>query len=222
MIIGGWNLKNNIIKMRQTIAEDAIRMWNRLIDDKQRARWLADIEELSAKDDSIYKLDPNGFFPGLDSRLTFSTYNNLLNELKETSTSDYELRLRFISIYDYISETSTMHHESRHGIDIYDPKLQHKKLSEDKAGLEYTAKLSAISFSNYPLIVFSNLNYVKAMNASAPHDIANKKLVNGIVLWMNNHKEQIKGFNYNRPSLLQLDLISREQLKEAVQQGNRV
>jgi len=50
-----------------------------------------------------------------------------------------------------------------------------------------------------------------------PHGLANKKLLELILNWMEQNKEKIKGFDKTRATLPQLDLLTNKQLKRILE-----
>jgi hypothetical protein len=55
------------------------------------------------------------------------------------------------------------------------------------------------------------------IGADTPHGTANLRLMKGLVEWMGHHQEQIDGLEPGRPLLPQLDRLTSDQLRAAVQ-----
>jgi hypothetical protein len=125
-----------------------------------------------------------------------------------------ELKIAFISTLERISVYSSIFcHESRHLLDSYEdyPKNTIEFSSEEK---EFRAKLSEVSFSYYPKLTFAEaiLRY-----EGTAHENANKRIIKGVVDWMENNKLSISGLNKSRPLLSQLDLLKNKQIVQAIQ-----
>ena len=57
-------------------------------------------------------------------------------------------------------------------------------------------------------------NLLSNIGAETSHGRANERIMGGIVKWMNEHRSDVGGFDPERPTLPQLDLLTPDQLRE--------
>ena len=171
---------------------------------------LAEMPRKFKKDDSLAVLKPCVYLPGLDERVNYNSKNRILTELKSQGLTGPALRGAYLSAYETLKlESSIFAHEGRHAIDAG---ITSNLRSEE---LEFRAKLSEIYFSQYP---FLSLTAVLAPNIGdgTSHGEANKRVLQGIINWMEKQTGNIDGLDQGRPMLPQLDLLTDAQLKSAV------
>ena len=195
-----------IARYREPASSNPIHYWNKLNNEDLLSKWKDEIVEMSAQDDSQSIDNPNTSFNGIYERILLNVYSQILDSLKTVGFQNEELRKQFISILNNINYDHNINHEGRHAID-FNTLSKVKLLFMKDAELEFRATLSQIYFSKYPLLdIGFEIN-------NTPHGIANKKLLVLIVNWMEQNKEQIKGFDKTRSTLPQLDLLTNKQLK---------
>jgi len=142
--------------------------------------------------------------------MKYKACNRLLDSLKAQGFKDNELRMNFISSYESINVNSSIFaHEGRHVIDKNIGNFTGQKL-------EFRAKLSEIFFTQFPFLAISSI-FIENIGQNHAHGQANEQIVINLVKWMDNNKNEIKDFDTGRPTLPQLDLLTPEQLKKAVQ-----
>jgi len=208
--VGGWAKKDAIIQVRSSYASKPVKIWRKLTDEKLLKEWQDEIIKESAKDDSLALKNPHTFLPGLSSRMKYKACNRLLDSLKAQGFKDNELRMNFISSYESINVNSSIFaHEGRHVIDKNIGNFTGQKL-------EFRAKLSEIFFTQFPFLAISSI-FIENIGQNHAHGQANEQIVINLVKWMDNNKNEIKDFDTGRPTLPQLDLLTPEQLKKAVQ-----
>ncbi|MEP5611805.1 MAG: hypothetical protein ABJP45_06120 [Cyclobacteriaceae bacterium] len=209
--IGGWAPdESSILQVRSAYSNGPVRSWMAVTDSVKVEEIKAKIKENIASDDEIARKDPYAYLPGLDARITYNSNMRILSELKKSGFSGRELRTAFINTSEkYDLNASIFAHEGRHAID---KKHFGKQRSED---LEFTAKLSEIYFADHP---FFSATAVLSQNIGdgTSHGQANQRVLKGIVGWMDQHKSEIQGFDSSRPTLPQLDKLSDDQLRSAV------
>lgn len=209
--VGGWAKKDAIIQVRSAYAKTPINMWKKLTDEKLHNEWLTEIKKESAKDDSLALLNPHAYLPGLAMRMRYMACKSILDSLKRMGIEDTDLRMSFLSSFEQIQINSSIFaHEGRHVIDknkyIFLPKK-----------LEFRAKISEMCFTTNPFLALTSGIYLSNIGLKTPHGQANQKIVINLVKWMELNKNEIKGFDPNKPTLPQLDLLSSAQLKHAAQ-----
>ena len=70
-----------------------------------------------------------------------------------------------------------------------------------------------MAFSKYPKLAFAE-GILRQENPA--HENANKRIIKGVVNWMEKNTKTIKNIDTSRPLLPQLDLLTEEQLVRAV------
>ncbi len=209
--IGGWAPDgSSILQVRSAYSDGPVNAWMGVSDPVEVADTREEIMKNQSSDDAIAKEDPYAYLPGLSKRLRFNIGMELLEELKSQGLEGSQLRAAFINTTENLAlESSIFAHEGRHAID--------KKYSGDLSTeeLEYRAKLSEIYFSSKPFLA---VNAVLGPNNGdgTSHGDSNRRVVKGIVKWMKKNKSDIKDLDLNRPMLPQLDQLTEEQLKVAV------
>lgn len=209
--IGGWAPdESSILQVRSAYNKGPINAWLKVSDSVELKKTLAQIEEKSTKDDQIALDDPTAYLPGLSARVDFNAINRLYNDLKADGLEGSELRATFINTYEnLVLEASIFAHEGRHAID----KKYTKDLDTEE--LEYRAKLSEIYFSERPFLAIDAVLSPNIGDGTS-HGDANKRVLKGIVGWMEKNRAKIEGLDLSRPYLPQLDQLTDEQLKAAV------
>jgi len=199
-----------IARYREPASSNPIHYWNKLNNEDLLSKWKDEIVEMSAQDDSKSIDNPNTSFNGIHERILLNVYSEILDSLKARGFQNDKLRNKFISVLNDIEHNHIINHEGRHAID-FNTLSKFKLMFINDAELEFRATLSQIYFSKYPLLdIRFEIN-------KTPHGLANKKLLELILNWMEQNKEKIKGFDKTRPTLPQLDLLTNKQLKRILE-----
>lgn len=207
---GGWANEIGIFQIRPAYADGPMNIWRVLNDSKQLEEWLERMERNKREDVNRAKGNDIVYLQGVQNQLRYTAILQLLDGLKAEGLSSAELQKRFIAELTHIQqEFSIFAHEGRHFID----KLEGISGSEE---LEFRAKLSEIAFSPSPKMALAGAIFSSNIGAETPHGQANARVMKGIVDWMIKNAEQIDGLKRDSPMLLQLDLLSDEQLRTAV------
>lgn len=213
--IGGWAIENQVIQIRTVPLNNnsPLRAFNRLINEKEREKWLGEIKEKSIKDNSIAVSNPYAILEGLSERLKYRCYSQILDSMKQLNYDDRELKIHFLSsVGDLLVNATVYNHEGRHLLDSYKDYPDNTEMftSEER---EFRAKLSEIAFSKYPKLAFGE--WILRQEDPA-HENASKRIIKGVVDWMESNKETIQNINTSKPLLPQLYLLTNEQLVEAI------
>jgi len=214
--VGGWaTIDHEIIRIRTvTFNENSpLRAFNRLINEKEREYWLKEIKEKSIQDDSIASSNPYEILQGLSERMKYQCYNSIIDSLRLLHDNKYELKIHFLSyVNSVIVDASIYNHEGRHILDSYVDYPDNTMMftSEER---EFRANLSGIAFSSDPKIIIAEGTLRREDPA---HENANKRIIKGLVDWMEMNKQEIKGLNNTHPLLPQLYLLTNEQIVRAI------
>ncbi|MCR9251009.1 MAG: hypothetical protein NXI20_11325 [bacterium] len=208
--VGGWTSSDYFLQVRSAYNQGPVNAWLMVTDSVHVVKTKKDIIEKKALDDSIARKNPFSYLPGLDIRLSFKVRSQLLDSLRQEGYSGNELRLKFINTFESRVRNSSIYaHEGRHAIDdIYSGYMF---ASED----EFRAKLSEIYFADDPFHAFGSI-LAPNIGDDTSHGKANLKIIKKLVYWMNDHSNEIAGFDHSRPTLPQFDLLTKEQLKSAI------
>ncbi len=196
-----------IVKYREPSSDQPIIYWNKLNDPVLRESWLTKTAELSIQDDILAISDPKASLSGIYNRIRINTYSQIIDFLKSMGFHDEQLRIRFLSLFNEIMFSSNLHHEGRHAIDFNT--LKRSEIDND-IEMEYRAKLSQIYFAQYPLLEIGF--YID----NTPHGLANEKILMVFKNWMDQNKESIISFDFERPCLPQLDLLTNFQIRTII------
>ncbi len=136
----------------------------------------------------------------------------VLDELKASGLESCELRLAFIAEIERIDlESSIVAHEGRHAIES-----QHLlNFMRRPAEKEFRAKLSEVAFSSEPFLAIGGGILSRNIGDGNSHGEANERIMKGIVGWMKEKRTEIDNLDPDIPLLPQLDLLTREQLRQA-------
>jgi hypothetical protein len=209
---GGWSRPDRVYQVRPAYADSALRKWDRLTDPRQRAEEEGRIARLTPSDDAIARANSSAYLPALAARLVWQGLNAIMDGLKAKGTPPSELKRRFLDEHDRIDlEANFFAHEGRHSLDAqaYGDAL-------DSEELEFRAKLSEIAFSDQPRFSFRSIVNPNIADPKSPHGRANKRIMQGLVAWMDKNRTAIAGLDPARPLLPQLDKLGDEQMRAAM------
>ena len=210
--VGGWASKNKFVQLRPAYAMNGVPQWSRLTDAVVRKKYLDKMRQQMNEDEKLAAKNPYAYLPGLQKQVEYQELQRILRDVKSKSKQSSNLQLAFIKyLKKLIKEASIFIHEGRHVID--------KNISDQfsSADLEYRAKLSEVALSPYPKYMFIRQVMTHSIGNNSSHGQANLKVIKKLVQWMNQHAATIKGFNAKRPTLLQFNLLTDNQLKIALQ-----
>jgi hypothetical protein len=200
---GGWGTAKEIYQVRPRYADGALRKWAALAGDpEERAEEDRKIREETVRDRQRAKEKSIQYFAGLAKRLE----RQYLDSVFAANPS----RDAFLARVEKDEFTSSiLLHEGRHAID-------HASGVKYKAWeLEYRAKLSEIALA--PAVREALASVLdNDIGGDGPHAKANGKLAEGLVAWMEAHREEISGYDASMPPLPQIDRLTDDQIRVAV------
>lgn len=106
--------------------------------------------------------------------------------------------------------SSILRHEGRHAIDLA------SKKKYDTWELEYRAKLSEIALAPAPRQALASV-VDNDIGGDGTHARANGRLATELAAWMGAHRAEIRGFDAALPPLPQIDRLTDDQIRMAVQ-----
>ncbi len=210
--IGGWaTADGEVMQVRDWFVNYPLSVWERLTDPALRQRWLEEMHLASATDDSIASEDPCALLRGLERRIKFKTYSGILDSLESLGHGGDRVKMSFLVEVERILQRSSIDcHEARHILDI--PFVNEHPDSFPLEVREYRAKLSEIAFSEFPLLIVAESILEEGMG--------NKKILEVLVNWMDDHRPEIGGLDRSRPLLPQLDLLTDDQIRQAIREAD--
>lgn len=210
--VGGWARKNRFVRLRPAYARVGLRQWSILTDKVEQQKFLANLEQKLKEDELTAKKNPHTYLPGVVRKIEYRELKKIFEEVKSKAKTQDNLQLKFIKYMKNLTKNSSIFiHEGRHVID--------KNLSQKftSAELEYRAKLSEVALSPYPMYVFIRQVMMHNIGSHSSHGQGNLMVVKNLTQWMESNAASIKGFDKNRPTLAQIDLLTDTQLKTALQ-----
>jgi hypothetical protein len=209
---GGWASGGSVIQIRPGYVDSAFRDWAQITDPKQRAEEEGRIASLSQRDDGIARNDAAAYLPGLAARLDWQGRNAIADRLRAQGVAGPDMKRRFIIDYNRIGlDANFFAHEGRH---VLDQQALGDKVSSEE--LEFRAKLSEIAFSEQPRLSYGPIFNANIADAKSPHGRANKRIMQGLVAWMDAHRSAVTGLDLARPLLPQFDKLTDEQMRAAM------
>ncbi len=184
---------------------------------EDRKRRGEEMAEKSRADDGIARQNPYAYLPGLALRLQQRGYQRILDEFADRRLGEPELRSAFMrELARRTHASSILAHEGRHAID----KRDFSNLFRSHAEKEYRAKLSEVALAPDPGLALTGGILFPNIGGSSNHGQANLRIVKVLVEWMRAQEDQIQGLDRSRPHLPQLDLLSDDQLREALREAD--
>lgn len=206
---GGWARTDTIIQIRSDASSQLQQAWLLASDDKAAATFEKEIQQEQKSDLKLAKSKNIVYLPGVAKRLRLDGIRKLYQKMKsENPTTDLESDFKR-TVRTSMVNAAIFAHEGRHVIDK-------RKGIRGSTELEYLAKLSEITFAELPKLSLVNNIFASNLGSETPHGMANKRVMKGIVAWMKKHRSEIKDFDAAQPVLLQLPLLTDEQLRQAV------
>jgi hypothetical protein len=192
---GGSATADRVMQVRPGYAGRGVTAWDQL-------QGPPEARELAGGD------DPCGHVPGLNAVLRRQGLEQIRDSLAATGLSGAALRSAFLAEHDRATtESSIFAHEGRHVIDM-------NLGMEDSQELEYGAKKSQVVFAPVPRLALGSI-LGPDVGDPTPHGQASRRVLCDVVDWMWEHRDRIEGFDAARPVLIQLQLLTDDQLRHA-------
>jgi hypothetical protein len=209
--VGGW--ANPPAEFVQTRNQESLLVWEVLTSPELNRQLKDRVNRLTADDDERAMSNPYGHLPGLSLRLIVRANERLLERLKDEGFKGAELRTSFLKERErLVNESNVVAHEGRHALD-----LSENPTSHTSAELELRAKCSQVVFAPDPLLAVGVGNIFSAnLNPKGSgHSLANARVMQGLVAWMEARQTEIHSLDPSRPLLPQFDLLTDEQIRSA-------
>ncbi len=202
----GYSSPTMIYQVRPAFVVEALQGWRSVGNPRTRSQLERRMQHESTLDEQRARANPYGYLPGLAMRLRHQGYVQILEGLELEALSGDNLRAAFLAQYqDDVRESSIVAHEGRHAMDLRD-RVRYPR--------EFAAKLSEVAFAPRPRLSMLAI-MSSTIGTSSPHGRANLAIMQGLVAWMDEHRDQIAGLDPQRPLLPQFDRLTDEQIRAA-------
>lgn len=211
--VGGWGNDSTIVQIRKAYLNDPYQRLNWVINAEEKQKMIKRIEETERKDSLRCAQDE--YLEPLSSalKIKFNESVEIMDSLKKTGLDHTSLYLAFIAENIRLSVESTIFaHEGRHAIDQLYFQEEFAKMSDDER--ELRAKLSEVIFSSKPKLALTGSILGSGLNDETNHGKANSRYRKIIVDWMKLHRSEINRLDASKPMLMQLELLTNEQLRK--------
>lgn len=217
--IGGWTpTPEAIYRIRPAWHDSGIYAWEALTSPDERKHIQDRILGLGLVDDSLATADPHANLPGAGLRIMYTSQKRIYDSLISAGYAGDQLCRVFVGEYQRLKyEASIVAHEGRHAIDMafYGEEFG----TWNATTVELRAKLSEVLFSPDPWFTVGNSAVVfYTSDTTSGHGAASRLIRKQLVDWMDDHVDEINGFDRSRPTLPQLELLSTEQLLTALKE----
>lgn len=210
--VGGWGTDSSMIQIRGAYLSAP---FNRLLwvtDSTEKEKITERINSLKTIDFEKCKSDPYAEPSFISLQLSYNASQEIYASLKEKYKSKTELSLAFISECIRLNiESAVFGHEGRHAIDQFFFKSEFDSISNVER--ELRAKYSEVYFSTNPKLALTGSILGGNLDTTTFHGAANLIFRKNIYDWMNQHQEEIRNFDKNVPVLMQIDLLTNDQIR---------
>lgn len=202
----GYSSPTMIYQVRPAFVVEALQAWRWVGNPRTRSQLERRMLHESTLDEQRARDNPYGYLPGLAMRLRDQGYVQILEALELEALSEDNLRAAFLAQYqDDVRESSIVAHEGRHAMDLRDG-VRYPR--------EFAAKLSEVAFAPRPRLSMLAI-MSSTIGTPSPHGRANLAIMQGLVAWMDEHRDEIAGLDPQRPLLPQFDRLTDEQIRAA-------
>jgi hypothetical protein len=199
---GGWSSDGNVIvQVRSAYTDGPLRRLRRTRPGPERDRYLASLADMTANELRALGQDGVAPTPATAAKLEMQVMDQIVARVGNDDAA-------FIAeVWRGTNQTSIESHEGRHALD----NANERGLSVQQ--LEFRAKLSQIIFADYPRLGLASV--AGGQHNDTGHGVGNRLVMEGYRNWMREHRGEIAGFDANRPTLSQLDLLTDPQIVAA-------
>ena len=210
--VGGWGTDSIIFQIRDAYLNDPFTRLNWMADTAVYNSLVVQIEVAKSKDEISLRKDIYSEPTFLSSYLKLNASKIIFDSLKRKGLENEALYLAFVSEIMRLSiEATVFAHEGRHAIDQLFFKAEFDTLSQDER--ELRAKFSEVIFSSNPKLALTGSIFGSNLDTATHHGKANYRFRKIIENWMKEHNNEITNLDISRPLLLQIDLLTQDQIK---------
>jgi hypothetical protein len=207
----GWAARDSIFATRSPFIETSFRAWLGLTDPQTIPGEVFRIARDSSADSARASGDSLGFLPGVAARMFRAGAYQILDSLTPIPPpSDHASRTLWFtrSLYRELFYQSINAHEGRHVRDLRAGKVA------SGPDAEFRAKIDEVADARFPRLALTAI-LTPRIGDSTSHGVANLRVMAGLNKWIRGNGARIQGYDPRMPALLQLPLLSDEQLRVA-------
>jgi hypothetical protein len=207
---GGWSEPDAIVQVRSAYSSAPLTVLANLTPEAA-AKSAEELPGLEARDREVLATKRVAFLPGLQARLKQQSQDQVAAKAAAAALrSGGPFDRVFLKTYwDLQLAHSIYIHEGRHVLD-HDEFGGASTLGS--AELEYRAELSELEFAEFPRLPL--LTILSDVESATPHGVANRRVMEGLVGWMEAHAAAVAGFDPASPPAGQIDRLSDAQIGE--------
>jgi hypothetical protein len=208
---GGWTESGPVIvQARPGYARTPLNAWSLVADKQHRAEYLRRLPRLEAIDRAALRSAPVAFLPGVAHRLNLQVADQVLARVRNAAAGAAALHRAFLAEYSRANlQQSIFIHEGRHALDLG---IVPGRTDNERAELEYRAKLSELALSDYPRMALFNIDAATISSANE-HGRANGRIMAEYGRWIRAHAGEVRGYDRSLPPLTQLDRLTDQQIR---------
>lgn len=209
--VGGWGTETSMIQVRDAYLQAPFTRLSWVTDAAAHTEIVDRIEKEKEDDLVICRKDKYAEPSHLMMAFRLKASETLFDSLQKMGLKDETLSIAFINETMRLNIESTVFaHEARHAIDQLLFKKDFDGMTDDEK--ELRAKFSEIVFA--PKFKMASTGSILGgdLDVSTSHGKANFHLRKIIVDWMEKHSNEIIGFDNTMPVLMQMTLLSDEQI----------
>lgn len=213
----GWNSDEGTVQLAGSEAAEAggvqtgAALWQRCgagVDEVKRA---VEIRDMSFGDTALIGDKAVAYLPGLKSRLEWQACRGLMHMLKLSGLEKERIEGAFTAEADFaITEGRVNGYQARFAIER--ARLGDELANTPEVTLEYHARLAMIIKSPRPRFTLAGAILLPGIGGDTAEGQANAKVLEGFVAWMEANPHEVVAFDRTRPTLVQLDHLSDEQM----------
>ena len=213
---GGWaEAGQTIVQVRPAYTGSIEAMAAQVLPGPARERALSALHTAQEEDVALARKHRLASLPGLRLRLKQQALDQLAKRISQQTSEDEDFVAVFRRVYWHqVNRNAITLHEGRHALDQaqFNGGDETGRAKLDSAELEYRAKLSEIGLSDTPRLALSSI-YGQSMEGAEGHAIANRRIIEAYVEWIEAHTAEIAGYDPDEPALPQLDKLTDDQLR---------
>jgi hypothetical protein len=211
--VGGWGTDSAIMQVRDAYLQDPFTRLEWVTDTNACRKMEDQIAAAKVKDMIRCRQDPYAEPAFLAPYIKLQASKQLFDSLQLSGLQGNALYLAFISETMRLNVESTVFaHEGRHAIDQLYFKAAFDAMTQDER--ELRAKYSEIIFSSNPKLALTGSIFGSDLDSTTIHGKANLRLRIIMVRWMQTHQQEISNLDVHSPMLMQLDLLTQQQIRE--------
>ena len=207
---GGWSEPDAIVQVRSAYSSAPLTVLANLTPEAVR-KAAEELPGLEAKDREVLAVKRLAFLPGLQARLKRQSQDQVAAKARAAAAaSGGPFERVFLKTYAELQLAYSIYiHEGRHVLD-------HAEfgglVALSSAELEYRAELSELEFAEVPRLPL--LTILADVESATPHGVANRRIMEGLVAWIEANPAAVSGFDAASPPAGQIDRLSDAQIAE--------